>query len=137
MTKIETLADHLGIEAEDIEVSRWHENTFEADGEEYRVLTDAEADEAVAKNIKDSLWAFNPGFILTFLGVSCGRAEDAFGKMLSTLCEDANPFIAAMLGDKLPEFVERAVSYDGRGHFLASYDSAEIEAGDFYIYRTN
>lgn len=35
-------------------------NTFEVIGNEYKVLTDDEADEQAGEEIKNSLWAFNP-----------------------------------------------------------------------------
>ena len=31
----------------------------------------------------------------------------------------------------------QAKQADGRGHTLATYDGEEVEAGEFYIYRTN
>jgi hypothetical protein len=37
----------------------------------------------------------------------------------------------------LEGFVEEAVSADGRGHFLSSYDGEENEQDGFYIYRIN
>jgi hypothetical protein len=39
--------------------------------------------------------------------------------------------------DDIDEFVEEAIRWDGRGHFLSSYDGDENEEGDYYIYRTN
>lgn len=43
--------------------------TFEIIGQEYKVLTDEEADKAAADYIKDSLWAFNADFILQHTAV--------------------------------------------------------------------
>ena len=37
----------------------------------------------------------------------------------------------------MDELIEEAVSLDGRGHFLASYDGHENEHNDYFIYRTN
>jgi hypothetical protein len=37
----------------------------------------------------------------------------------------------------LDSFVESAISADGRGRFLASYDGAESEENGYYIYRIN
>lgn len=132
-TKIAALADHLGCEVEDL---LHKDGTFEHLGDEYLVLTDEEADTQVAERIEQDLWAFNAAFILNFLRVNDARVEKAFQKLQGELCEDANDLIKALLGDRLPEFVKRAVSADGRGHFLATYDNEEVEADGFYIYRT-
>ncbi len=37
----------------------------------------------------------------------------------------------------LDDFVEDAVSADGRGHFLSHYDGEENEQGEYFIYRLN
>jgi hypothetical protein len=60
-------------------------NTFEVLGNEYKVLTDEEADEAAAEEITNSLWAFNTDFIL--------RHTEFYNT--STSCEDAE-FINAL-----------------------------------------
>ena len=39
-------------------------NTFEVVGNEYKVLTDTEADEEAKEHILNDLWAFNADFIL-------------------------------------------------------------------------
>lgn len=137
MTKCEALAAHIGCDADEFLSVSWCENTVRHGANEYLVLTDEEADEKVAESITESLWAFRAAFVLNFLGVNSGKADAAFEKMQGELCEDANDLIKALLGDRLPEFIKRAVSADGRGHFLAGYDHEEVEAGEFYIYRTN
>lgn len=135
MTKQEALALHLGCDAD--EISEDNDQLFSHGRREYLVLTDEEADEVCAERIADSLWAFNAGFVLSFIRCNSARAEAAFGKMQGELCEDANDLVAAMIGDRMPEFVKQAISADGRGHFLSGYDGEEVEAGEFFIYRNN
>jgi hypothetical protein len=44
--------------------------------------------------------------------------------------------IRALLTDE-DDLVDEAISADGRGHFIATYDGEEAEAGRFYVYRIN
>jgi hypothetical protein len=117
--------------------------TFEVIGNEYKVFTDEEADEAAAENIKECLWAFNADFILqhsTAYEGTTDREDEIIAKALqemqSKLCESAQPIVKALIKN-LGEFTEDAIDEDGRGHFLATYDGEENESGSFYIYRTN
>lgn len=118
-------------------------DTFEIIGNEYRVLTDEEADEAAREAIINDLWAFNADFIIThteFWNTCTQREADeaaaALREMQSRLCESANAIVKALIAD-LDEFVEDAIDADGRGHFLSWYDGEEYESGKYYIYRTN
>ena len=120
-----------------------HYNTFEIIGNEYKVLTDEEADEAAKDEILNSLWAFNADFILRhteFYNTSCDREDKEFIKSLqdlqSRLCEGANAIVKALIVD-IDIFVEDAIDADGRGHFISYYDGYENEQNGFYIYRTN
>ena len=117
--------------------------TFEIMGNEYKVLTDTEADEETKKQILDSLWAFNADFILQhteFYKTSSDREDTEFVNSLKQLqgdiCESANSIVKALIID-IDAFVEDAIDADGRGHFISYYDGEEIEQDDFYIYRTN
>lgn len=120
-------------------------DTFELFGNEYRVLTDEEADKAAEEYIEESLWAFNAEFILEHSKIEVvGREYDeivkAFHKMQETLCESANALVKALvtdINDSIDDFVQAAVEADGRGHFISSYDGEEYESENFYIYRTN
>lgn len=116
------------------------ESDFRSSGEfsygsaEYRVLRDDESDSAVSEYVDQSLWAFNA----SFLAGQTDLPEECFSA-LNEKCESGNDAIRQMV-DKtcgFASFVDSAVSADGRGHFLASYDSEELESGDFFIYRTN
>ncbi len=118
-------------------------NTFEIICNEYKVLTDDEADEEAKENILTSLWAFDANFILqhTEFYNNSSQAEDkAFMEGLyqlqSTLCESANSIVKALITD-IDNFVDDAVLTNGRGHFISYYDGIENELNDLYIYRIN
>lgn len=132
--RIEALARYLGVGIEDV-TSGYGENSYEVGRETYWVLTDAEADDLCADQIKDQLWAFRASFIASHtrngLNSQCIRALE---KMQGELCEDAGPIIEALIED-MDRFISDAISADGRGHFLASYDGDEHESGEFFIYR--
>jgi hypothetical protein len=136
--RMKTLAEFLGVEEEELKQSSYNENLFEYGNQEYLVCTDEEADQEVKENILDSLWAFDTEFILSHSKIECisDRTEKAFRKMQMELCESANEIIKAIIED-LDEFVADAISADGRGHFLSSYDGTENKIEEFYIYRTN
>ena len=117
--------------------------TFEAEGGEYLVLTDAEADLEVKNRIKEDLWAFRSSFIVShvknYANLSQKQVEvmeEALEKMQAKLCEGANPIVEALI-DNMSRFIDDAVEADGRGHFLASYDGDEAETKNFFIYRIN
>lgn len=119
------------------EVEPYDEDNYNND---YFVLTDEEADEKAKEYILDSLWAFNASFIAyhTDLDEEVIQAIHDNGK-----CESNNDTIHNLikkLGD-LDDFVSDAISVDGRGHFLSSYDGNEneetVNGTTFYIYRQN
>jgi len=119
---------------------------FEVGSEEYLVLTAEEADHACRLYIEETLWAFNAWFIVqhSVLPYSSDTVELIQGYQ-EDKCEDANETIKALITD-IDEFVEDAISADGRGHFLSGYDGEEIETDYqvteddkrvYYIYRLN
>lgn len=117
--------------------------TFEVIGNEYKVLTDAEADEETKNQIIDSLWAFNANFILQhteFYNNSTDREDaefcDSLEQLQGSICESANSIVKALITD-IDTFVDDAIDADGRGHFLSFYDGREHEQDEFFIYRTN
>jgi len=80
MERMEALAKHLGITLEDGET--WEDHIEEAvypsyggyfeltaEGNDYLVLTDEEADKAASDYIRDSLWAFNAEFLADNTGL--------------------------------------------------------------------
>ena len=105
------LASHLGV---DIDYAESY-----IDDQDYLVLTDEEADEAVREEIEQLVWAFTPSFLSAHTRVS----EEAI-KKIQELYEGANDALAEMIKD-FDAFVEDAVASDGRGHFLAAYDHQE------------
>ena len=146
---VENMVENDGYSEEDFEdvdiVEAWDEDSkqFSVFGREYFVMTDKEADEATAEYIKESLWAFNADFILShceqFGNTSVREFEEAakaVAKMQETLCESANPIVAALITD-IDDFIRDAVMNDGRGAFLSSWNGCEEEENGFYIYRNN
>ena len=114
-----------------------HDDRF--DSGEYMVCTDKTATEACKGQILSNLWAFNP----EFLAEATGLDSKVFTK-LATLCEDANAAVGALITSTcgINDFVRRAIEADGRGAFLASFDSSEHEfhlnkSLTLYLYRCN
>lgn len=112
----------------------------DGDFNDYRVLTDEEADELAYDYIMDSLWAFNSSFLAGETGID----EDVFLALFNNgKCESNNDAIASLIKSScgLQEFVDSAVSADGRGHFINRYDGNEHEVKvgrkTFYIYRVD
>lgn len=138
--KEEALALHLSIKENEIRQSSYDENQFEADGGEYLVLTDQEADDKAKEQILDSLWAFNHSFLCSHSEAINEIPEKDFQAMQGKLCESFNKAILAMIDDK-EHFIKDAILSDGRGHFLSQYDGEEneVKIGNeyFYIYQTN
>ena len=105
--KIKALAKHLDVPVEDITETSY--GYFEYGREEYRVLTNDEAqdawDELIESYIDECVLHELPEQYRNYFD------NDAF---------------------------KRDCSFDGRGDTLASYDGAEIELeNDFYAYRVN
>jgi hypothetical protein len=135
--RIEALAKSLGVEPSEITACTYDECSFEYGRKSYLVLTSCEADALVAERIRDSLWAFNASFIASHTRNGLSReCIKALEEMQGKLCESANPIVEALIED-MDDFVSDAISADGRGHFLSSYDGEENEEGDFFIYRDN
>ena len=105
--------------------------------DDYLVLTDEEADEKVAEYIKESVWAFNPDFIVSHSSLPCEAVEMVQNFQYSK-CEGANNTILALIDD-FDDFVSDAISADGRGSFLNFYDGEEneemVNGTTYFIYR--
>jgi hypothetical protein len=136
----DSIDDRLGalcefLDCQPSELDESAENTYEHGREEYLVLTESEADEMAESYILDSVWAFRPDFLIHHMGLP----YDAIPMLESfrrDKCESANDTFLAMLKDK-ESFVRDAISADGRGHFLNTYDGEENEQGEYLIYRIN
>ncbi len=131
MKKLEALAKFLDCECDEID-REGEDNVYHFRDEEYLVLTDEEADQAVGDYVKNTLWAFKPSFLSCYMPLS----EEGIRK-LQELCEDGNEALCRLVGDRIDELVNDAIASDGRGHFLALYDDKENEEGEYFIYRTN
>lgn len=130
------LARALEIPLDDITATA-DDGGFDHGSDEYLVLTDDEAQERAIEDCRESAWAFNLSFLGNYLPEGGGAAVAA----IQDQCEGANAAVLALLGSRADEAFEEAISVDGRGHFLASYDGAENEqtigSETFYIYRRN
>jgi hypothetical protein len=111
---------------------------FKAEGAEYLVLTDKEAEGEMIEYVRESAWAFNASFILSECGLDYSGI-DSLKSMQEKSCESANDFILSLIKKTcgLESFASAAEGADGRGHFLSSYDGEELESGGYFIYRTN
>lgn len=136
MRKDTALAEYLGEPLEDIEPVSYSEDIFEIGSQEWLVLTDEEADQAVFERIEEDLWAFNP----SFLAAHTELEEDNIKAIQEKMYERASPVFRRLIAD-FERFVGGAIMSDGRGHFLSPYDGNEVEEtvnGEyFYLYRLN
>lgn len=145
--RVTALAQFLGIDPGEIEESQYGSGygdwpTFDAEGAEYMVLTDEEANKEARTDIEELLWAFNTDFIVRYMPLDANdRVIASLRKMQEELSEDANPIMQALVGDNLDQLIQDAIDADGRGHFLNTYDGEENEANIggtwYFIYRTN
>lgn len=135
----EALAVKLNLPITDVEFTDG--DVFCAEGAEYLVLTDDEADAELIDNVRESAWAFSASFILSYCRLHYPGAEEALEAMQSAKCEGANPFILALIEKEkggIEDFARQAEAADGRGHFLSGYDGDELElAGGYFAYRVN
>lgn len=132
VSKAEALAKFLECEVDDINETNY---CFEYGKQEYLVLTDKEADEKAEQDILDSAWAFNKSF-LDCHSKAISEIDEKTFQVLQERCESSNKAILVMI-DNIDDFVEDAISSDGRGHFLSGYDGEENEQDEYYIYRIN
>lgn len=140
--KARALADFLEVGLEEITEGTYYDNSLTCDGAEYMVLTDEQADERAREEILNSLWAFNPDFIIRHCSNFETMTEEEVESAIRSLeyaqrsCENANGLVFALIDD-IGDFVEDAINADGRGHFIAYYDGVENEQDGYYIYRVD
>ena len=127
------LATKFGCAPKD--VGEYEDGRYEIDGVDYLVLTDSEADEKVEEYVENTLWAFSPNFLSSVTGVD----ESVFEAIQDNgRCEDNNGAIMSILyatETSISEVAGEAISWDGRGTFLSSYNGEEIEVyvdGEYY-----
>lgn len=99
---------------------------YEVESGTYAVCTDRQADVACREAIVESLWAFRPEFLVGY--VPDGVDAEVIAAIVEKRCEDANPAILRLVGDRLDDLVRDAVAADGRGHFLSPYDGDERDS---------
>jgi len=131
--KIKALAEYL--EEDDLDLiweTAYDDCVFEHGSQMYLVLEDDEADHRCREYIEESVWSFAPWFILNY--VPEGVDEELISH-IQEKAEDGNVVIKRLIID-FDEFVEDAISSNGRGSLLNHYDGEEIESGEFFIYRT-
>ena len=144
---VAALCAHLGCNPEEVEETRYDTRgtpTYDTPGGEYAVGTDEDADEACRQYISESVWAFRAAFILEFCGLPM-ELEQAIETFQRDKCEGANDALLKLVtlaGEgSVSGFADAAVSADGRGHFLNSYDGTEeeqdVNSTAYFIYRTN
>jgi hypothetical protein len=126
------LAKHLSVDVDEVtgEGDEWY-----CGRQTWLVLSDDDADERAAEAIRDSLWAFRSEFIAGHTRPRLnGAGIKALAEMKANMRESAQPLIEALIHD-MDDFIRDAISADGRGHFLASYDFEECEQDGWYLYR--
>lgn len=131
--EIIALAKYLDTDIDMITVSRYDNTLYETDEGEFLVLDDEDADKLAEKYILDSLWAFNADFIINHTDLPYD-AIDMIVAYQTEKYEDANDTIYVLIND-IDEFISDAISEDGRGKFMNSYDDEEIEYDEWLIYR--
>jgi hypothetical protein len=131
--RVVALAEYLGCSLDELDESKYSENSWEHGRREYLVLTESEADEMAWDCILDSVWAFNADFLIGHMELPYDAIPmiESFSR---NKCESANDTFLAMIKDK-DSFVRDAISADGRGHFINTYDGEENEEGEYLIYR--
>lgn len=137
--QVRALCALLDCEPDDLRVASYQHYSalavYKQGSHEYAIGTDAEANAAAFNNIEDSIWAFNASFLSSYTDLP----EEMFIGMQDK-CEDANDAFKTCVeraSGGLAGFVEEAISADGRGHFMSSYDGNENEQDGLYIYRIN
>ena len=128
-TKIQTMAELVECDVDQVDVATYDENVFSCGSLEYLILTGEEAYISAQDYIKDSVWAFRPSFLAEHTGIN----EDIF-ELLQDKCEDSNEVILNSITD-IDGFIDDAIDRDGIAHFLSTYDGEEEELNDFFIYR--
>lgn len=138
MNRKQALAQYLEVEVSEVEKLPYGDNLFKMGDQEYLIVNDAEANKAAREYILDSLWAFRGSFIADHLKPEFDAYMGArdIEEYCGLKCEGANDWVKDLIKNKT-EFVNDAISADGRGHFLAQYDNNENQFKTWFIYRIN
>ena len=93
---------------------------------EYLVVHPDDLPQLLETSIREQLWAFHP----QFLAEATRLPEEVYtGLQANDRCEVNNPVILKLVEVTcgLAEIVRKTEDVDGAGHYLATYDSEEIE----------
>lgn len=113
--------------------SHWGLPVLVINGDEYAIAaTEQQAFEACCESIEDTLCYFSPAFLAeqTELPVEIFEALNNAGFENNEVYKDLIERVTSIVN-----FADEAISYDGMGHFLASYDLKERMIGDYRLYR--
>lgn len=113
--------------------SHWGLPVLVINGDEYAVAaTEQQAFDACCESIEDTLCYFSPAFLAeqTELPVEIFEALSNAGFEDNEVYKDLIERVTSIVN-----FADEAISYDGMGHFLASYDLKERMIGDYRLYR--
>lgn len=135
--KAESIKAYLEL-PEDIDVRTNDDNIFDCDGEEWLVLTDTEAEDMVVEYVRELLWAFSHDFLARHCDAIAIIGKGHWEALAASECENMNSMVKRLLGSDLEHVISEAISEDGRGHFLASWDGEEVDLpGGFCGFRMN
>lgn len=110
------------------------ENTLS--GGDWMVFDLQAAERAIKEYVQETIWSFSPELL-----EQATKIPAIVFSTLANLADSANSAVLAILEDRysLKEFVKDVIALDGRGQFLATYDSNEVvmKVGKyaFYCYR--
>lgn len=122
MFRMEALAYHLGVPQPSLEMGSWGEILVK--DQEWKILTRREAEKQAREYIRESLWSFNPEFLLDYMP---RRMTLRAVQQIQELYEDANEQLTLLVGSRLSALMSDAIQLDGRGNFLSQYDGKEVE----------
>ena len=113
---VREIAEHYSYSRNEV-VDALRNNDFEC-------MTLENAEERAKDYIRETVWAFNSSFLVGYFprGLDC---ED-IDRLRGDKCEDINSAFLALLDD-FDTFAGDAISADGLGHFLSSYDGDCLE----------
>jgi hypothetical protein len=131
------LAIMLEIDTSEIDtIEEEGDNGWTVQGTGYLCGTEDEMHERCKEYIEQTLWAFNTSFLAKYgaLDSMCGTDVESILAPLREQCEGGNDAVKALVDwdNNADQITEDAISADGIGHMLNSYDgtSLEVNIGD-------
>jgi hypothetical protein len=93
---------------------------------EYAIATSQEKVELACREyIRDSLWEFNPEFLVDYIPNTSDRLIESLKRLQVSVCKDCNDLILAAVGDNFEKLVEDAIAINGANNLLSPYDGLE------------